>query len=292
MLCAAIFGCSSKTPPAATEPEPPPFKSQAYVTPNKQEPKQVAKAAVETPIVAKKAEVEPPPKKTDDPNIVSKKEVEPVKKTEKKEDKSWINDAEAELAAAKKLVPEREPFKPVRMTMAEWEVASMRAQFWMNAMKLDDPGSVRLPPWGILSLDYDVAAPTIPRIIACWEREALLQIAMTQPTRAIEALVIGTPKIRPLVDPEFKKKMLARLPWKERKELFAKFVAATGGGSDRKWSMIDPFDDLDGDEMRAAIDAGLMVKNDGLRKLSRSQRLLILRAGALDFFENRLDSSR
>jgi len=53
------------------------------------------------------------------------------------------------------------------------------------------------------------------------------------------------------------------------------------GEPDRVWDLSITFDDLDGKEMRELISA---LRKADFRSLSKYERLLILDAGAVDFF--------
>ena len=82
-------------------------------------------------------------------------------------------------------------------------------------------------------------------------------------------------------------KMPARHPIAKRKELYAEFAAVTG--EDPKWSPASLFEDLNATEMDALMEATAKLKKNGLAQLSKEQRLLVLKAGALDYFKNELD---
>ena len=96
--------------------------------------------------------------------------------------------------------------------------------------------------------------------------------------------------LRPLLDPEFKKTLLLRLPWDERMTLFERYARLTKDA--RRWSLLHPFDELTGDEMRSAIAAIERADRDGLGALDRGQRTLVLRAGATAFFRRLLSVER
>jgi hypothetical protein len=87
-------------------------------------------------------------------------------------------------------------------------------------------------------------------------------------------------------DSVFRATMQERPAWAERKKLYDRFTRATG--QTEKWSLLVPFDDLSGAEMKAAVAAAESAKANGLRAATAADRALLLRAGALDFFESLL----
>lgn len=55
------------------------------------------------------------------------------------------------------------------------------------------------------------------------------------------------------------------LPWKERKELFGQFAAVTG---EKGWSLARPFDELTGEDTKAAVAAAKKAKASGIGTLT------------------------
>jgi hypothetical protein len=98
--------------------------------------------------------------------------------------------------------------------------------------------------------------------------------------------VNAIPAAKKLLDVKFRASMKARLPWAERKKLYDQLTKVTG--QTEKWSLLVPFDDFTGAEMKAAVVAAEQAKASGLGAVSASDRALILHSGALDFFASLL----
>lgn len=63
-------------------------------------------------------------------------------------------------------------------------------------------------------------------------------------------------------------------------------------GAKGEWSLLQPFDDLTGPEMNAAISAADKLKTSGLRSLTPDERLVLYAAGAVDAVEDALAATR
>jgi hypothetical protein len=82
------------------------------------------------------------------------------------------------------------------------------------------------------------------------------------------------------------KKAPPRYPAEKRKELFDQFNAVISVA--KEWSLAAWFDDLSSPEMDAAVAAANVVKKDGFGKLTHEQRLLVLKAGGLEYVGKQL----
>jgi hypothetical protein len=133
-----------------------------------------------------------------------------------------------------------------------------------------------------IRLDAVALMPESHRVI---RREAYTRLAahVKNDKETLTNLVNAFPEAVKLYnDPKFLTAMQARLPWAERKKLYEQFTKATG--QTEKWSLLVPFDDLTGEEMKAVVAAAEKAKASGLGAVTATDRALILRAGALDFF--------
>ena len=170
------------------------------------------------------------------------------------------------------------------MTNGEYAIARMEAKSFMNRFPIDRPEMSRTST-GLLSPNKMAsnASPLIPRTMSVLQREALLQWGKGHDDKFTNSRANIMPGLRPLLDPDFKKRFLLRPDWQERSRLFGDFARLTG--SKESWSLLVPFDDLTGDEMNAAIKAVTSASATGLGSLTSEQRALLLKAGALEFFE-------
>jgi len=200
---------------------------------------------------------------------------------------AWLLDADAELAAARSLLLRKEPLpKPVLMTEQEYQQAKEIGARWFETMR---PDNIALE-----MLRGDMEA-VYPRTTARFRREGLLGKLVYCVGRSgkdekglenLDIAVTTSPVYRPLLDPALRDRLLDRLPWQEREALFNEFAQATG--IKESWSLTHPFDDLDGAEMRSLPEVLRRVKVGGLASLTKEQRQLLLRAGAIDFFQRHL----
>jgi len=199
----------------------------------------------------------------------------------------WVADARKELDSAKRKPKIVEPVKPAGMTPAEYDVLKVSAvSFFNSTFPVDAPEKMPDGAGAAVMLDikfeYDVLMPESRRVV---RREAYTRLAgfVKEDKQALTNLANAFPvAIKLHDDPKFLASMKSRLPWAERKKLYDQFTKATG--QTEKWSLLHPFDDLTGEEMRSVVAAAEKAKSSGLGAVTASERALILRAGALDFF--------
>jgi hypothetical protein len=122
----------------------------------------------------------------------------------------------------------------------------------------------------------------MPHTAAALRREGFTQLAGKYEGDDLDHITNASPAAKKLLDAKFRAAMKARLPWTERKKLYDQFVRTTG--QKEQWSLLVPFDDLTGVEMKAAVAAAEQAKAKGLGAVTAADRALILRAGAIDFF--------
>jgi hypothetical protein len=206
-----------------------------------------------------------------------------------------VQEAEAELAAAEeakaKELPEPLP-KPVLMTQQEYQfVALPIAKNWLR----DEAMSVRWLVVGGLALREEggnLAEDLMPRHLARWRREAIQQtLEMWGSNRmGLDSFVARNTEWRFLLDPDEQRRIRSRASLDKRKEHYKKLVQITG--QTETWSLMLPFDDLTEAEMKDVLDLAALAKEKGLTSLDREQRLLLLRAGAFDFFRRLIEGAR
>jgi hypothetical protein len=134
------------------------------------------------------------------------------------------------------------------------------------------------------------AASLLPSTMARWMREAAMQQLALHPTEmALDNFVTISPQWRQLKDPQFQKKLRARARWPDRKEFYEQFSKFTK--DNRSWSLLHPFDELNAEEMREAIQAATTANEKGLRQLTKRERWLLLRAEQFGYFEKLLEGA-
>jgi hypothetical protein len=146
------------------------------------------------------------------------------------------------------------------LSRAEFKRAEAAALRLKEQVELDRP----------LVLDpelMETAARILPEFVDAFRREALVR----------------SPEYAELVKAG---KAEPRLPWQRRKKLCELFTREVGGSGN--WGLTNPFDDLNERDMPAAVDAVRQANASGLGSLKKEQRLLILKAGATGFFEDKL----
>jgi hypothetical protein len=196
---------------------------------------------------------------------------------------AWVTEVEVDLTTARQRKRVKEPVRGRLMTTAEYQVAQQNVPVMEKWFSSTEPLSV-----GACLMLVDMpfpAAAVMPETARVLQREAMTELARLE-IGLIDVFVNDRPSMRPLLDKAFRDQMRARLPAVERRALHATFAAVTGDGE--VWSRLHPFDDLDGKEMKTAIEVAELVKREGLRAISRDERLLILRAGGAAFVERML----
>jgi hypothetical protein len=78
----------------------------------------------------------------------------------------------------------------------------------------------------------------------------------------------------------------ARYPAEKRKALYDQISSVVG--FEGKWTLTMLFDDLNQSDMDTALEAAMTYQRGGMGRLTRDQRLILLRAGALDLFRREL----
>lgn len=199
----------------------------------------------------------------------------------------WVAAATRELEAVKQLTRPVEPRRPSYMAPAEYDqFKEDAAGFFRTQYPVENPGRFHEPEL-VVSINYDYVS-LMPETHQAVQREGYTQLARRTDAE-ITTLANVVPAVRKLLDPKFRAAMRARLPWEERKKLFGEFAAATGVSG---WTLLHPFDHLTGEEMRQAVAAARQAKESGLGSLAASERALILRAGAVEFFETLLKARK
>jgi hypothetical protein len=206
--------------------------------------------------------------------------VEPLKRVRP----AWTREAEAALVAAIDLQSqfEPEPRRPKLMTQGEYQLAVQFSKVWLAITPPNNAMALKRIDHLIGRPGTERTAAIMPRTVAVVEREAFLQCARKYSADDIERMASVDPAMRLLLDTDFKHTLLRRLPLGERTSQFDLFAAATDDKSE--WSLLHPFDDLNENEMGDAVLAAHKAKLGGLGALTREQRLLLLRAGAIVFY--------
>lgn len=194
-------------------------------------------------------------------------------------DEEWAVQVRAELAIAASAQRVQEPVRGKFMTQAEYQVAEQSLDGYRTLYPTDAPDGVQLR---VHFIHENPATSIMPETTRVTLREAFTLWATKSDDELERAINVNT-TLRPLLDMEFRAELRARLPWKERKELYAKF--AETAGLKEKWSLLVPFDELSGREMKEAVAAVQKADKDGLRALAGDERRLLLRAGALRYVE-------
>ncbi len=220
-------------------------------------------------------------------------------RSEFKKDQNWREEAERELQVALKTIPESEPLaKLPLMTEQEYELAKLEVRQYKGTINLwlaaDFENAVAL---NVLTLSDQILSKYLqgkklmPRSFKLIRREAVVRIARTFDAKKIDELANSYDELRILLDKDAKKLILdSRLPCDQRKRLFKDYAETTG--DKREWSLLHPFDDLTSNAMTEAIKACKAAKANGLGSLDKEARLLILSAGATDFFKKLLESGK
>jgi hypothetical protein len=199
---------------------------------------------------------------------------------------SWIKEAKAELVAARKASPLAEPLtQPSTMSTRPYLGARKFADRWLHEATPDNVRFILLPKIPVTS----DALELVPRSASCWRREALWPALDAANGKDLDAIVAEDDALRSLKEASLQKSLRARFPWRERKNLYSDFADITE--DKRFWSLTHPFDDLDGTEMKLAIEVARKAKSDGLNRLDAEARQILLRAGAIDFFQHLLEAS-
>ena len=103
----------------------------------------------------------------------------------------------------------------------------------------------------------------------------------------LDQMATANRAFRRLLSPSFQQELNERLPWPKRKLLFSEFAKITRPTSD-KWSLFQPFDNLNERQMKAVLFALNEVERHGLASISKEHRILILSAGATGYFARKL----
>jgi hypothetical protein len=223
--------------------------------------------------------------------------LDPIKEdTTRRLKPSVLNAAAAELAAAAKVQAKELPeplAKPALMTQQEYEFVALRiAKTWLER---DEATTVRWFVGNGLALPGeggDLAEQIMPRHLARWRREAIQRTLEMWGSnqRALEDFVARATDWRFLLDPDEQKRIRSRASWDKRKEYYKKLAQITG--QKERYSLLLPFDDLTEAEMKDVLVAAALAKEKGLLGLDREQRLLLLRAGAYEFFRHLGEAAR
>ncbi len=201
----------------------------------------------------------PPPKATIPTTSAgpSKPNVKPPTKTD---DRKWVAEARVEYLNA---LEEKER----RMSAAQRRLGLMnRAEIetGKEAVKLVQANGLDRSPEAVIRSAEAVA----PETIAALRRER----------------VVNSPEYTELVRngayPLFH-------PTAKREELYTEFAAAVGEKA--KWSVALRFAALTAKEMDELIEGVRRLKDGGLGKLTKPQRLLLLKAGGLDYFAAQIE---
>lgn len=166
------------------------------------------------------------------------------------------------------------------MTKAEYEVLLEGVDDFKKVLPMDRPDKMPEPET-LIERTFDTEK-IMPYTATALRREGFTQLAAKYQGEGLENLVNAIPAAKKLLDAKFRTSMKGRLPWAERKKLYEQFSKATD--IKEKWSLLHPFDDLTGEEMKAAVVGAEKAKARGLGAVSVTERALILRAGAIDFF--------
>jgi hypothetical protein len=181
----------------------------------------------------------------------------------KTSDRRWTADAQLELLGALEQKERRMSENQIRLgrlSEAEFQ-ESKAAALWIKDNGIEKASQALIT----------AARKTAPLMISHLQREA----------------VVRSSDYRQLVRDG---KVEDRYPAEKRKELFQAFCEQTGFTSE--WSLGVLFDDLNVKEMDEILVVLKKVNAEGLRIASKDQRLLILRAGALDYFQKLLERGK
>lgn len=193
---------------------------------------------------------------------------------------TWVADAKKELDTAKRRPKQAEPVRPAGSTQAKYDALVEQVDFFRGVYPVTTPDKMPEPE---MMLDrFPDAAAVMPHTVAAVRREGFTQLVAKYEGDDLDNLTNAIPAAKRLLDAKFRASMKARLPWADRKKLYDQFTKATG--QTEKWSLLVPFDDLTGDEMRAAVAAAEKAKASGLGTVTAADRALILGGGAIDFF--------
>lgn len=202
----------------------------------------------------------------------------------------WLSEVHKDIRIARELKQVREPVKPPLMTSGEYERVLPTVFYFKREFPVEGPIPLYL---GLLRADRAPAAALMPETSRVLRREALTQIARHDRRtmeRHVETLSSSYPHVRLLLEDELYTKLHASFPWDERKSMYGKFQALTGVKGE--WSLLQPFDDLTGPQMTAALAAAEKLKSSGLRALTPDERLVLLAAGAVDAVEEALGAAK
>jgi len=207
------------------------------------------------------------------------------------DDQIWREEVAEDIKAARSFMQQvKEPVQAPGMTMVEYK----RALTVVNSFKQRYPVEGPIPIYRLLlNADLSQASSVMPETSRVLRREAFTQIArLDRPgmERQVMALTPNHPEVRLLLDNELYTKLHATLPWQERKTQYERFQMLTGVKG--AWSLLQPFDDLTGPDMAAAIAAAEKLKTSGLRALTSDERTDLLAGGAVDAVEDALVRSR
>lgn len=200
------------------------------------------------------------------------------------EEQKWRGDVMQEINAARVAKRVGEPFRAPGMTAAEYQKAVVQVARFKKQYPIEGPmPSYRL----LLNADLSPAAAVLPETSKVLRREAFTQIAQFErPTmeRLVMSFSSNHPDLRELLEGDVYARLHATPSWDVRKAHYAQFQALTGvkGG----WSLLHPFDDLTGPEMKDALAGAEKLKGSGLRALTPGERRVLLAAGAADAVED------
>lgn len=175
------------------------------------------------------------------------------------EDTTWQTEAKVEYADALRANADRAAKTAVQyggMTKGEQEYAVRSLRF------IRDNGINKTPPPMV-----EAAAKVAPLYVEVERREQLMKTG--------EYAKLVADGILP-----------PRYPSEKRKEKYAEFARAVG--MDAPWSLGLSFDKLNADEMDATLAIAARLTEKEFGRLSKQERLMLLRAGAMDLYKREL----
>jgi len=208
---------------------------------------------------------------------------------------SWMIEVELEVEVFRSTKRVVEPVRGSSMTQKEFDRLLRFVPLFRGRYPLTQPQDVGDLPSVFSRLESDPALAIMPESSRVIKREMLSQITRKFPNdngleHYISTYARSYPELRRLLDVAVRVEMRERLPFALRKTLLAKFAAITGGKEE--WSLLHPFDELNGNQMNAVIGLAEKAKVDGLKSLKVDERRILLVAGGVDFVEHILKQSR
>lgn len=187
-----------------------------------------------------------------------------------KQDTKWVLEASFELLGAEKdrlRRMEEYAYRVGRFNEAEYQIAAKAALTIQKSVGVENIEQIHN-----YSADFlELASKVAPLMILHRQREALMR-SSNYPLLVKN----GAAELR--------------LPWEQRRSLYEEFARIVG--EDRPWSLGVFFDNLNKTEMENLINGIRLADKQGFGAINKEQRLLILKAGALDYVRKQIEAAK